>query len=269
MAGIRYTGGRGGGTPPMDQICNIASEDILWIHTILNPPGLDLRGEGELERAMGVWGGGLSVGTQVFTPPNRLTITCSRRERCSRPHDRAGWALLHWYKQGLTLLPILPACTWCGQPANSACDRCTTALDGSAHPLSRCQECASDELLRGCRACSGTPTAWNNPTDRWDGGEDQGARSGAPNASSCGRMCSLGPCIGQCNRNIAHRMKECCCEDHNMEIYAELLAGRMRDYITTAGVDTTGISNYDIGTTSTRILKRLADGIPRQVRTDT
>ena len=260
---------QGEGTPPSDQICNITPEKILWIHTILNPLGLDLRGEGELARAMGEWGDGLSAGTQVFTPPSRLTIKCSRRERCSRPQDRAGWALLHWYEQGLSQVPVIPACTWCGQPATSACEACTTVVVNIARPLSKCLECAADELLRGCRRCSGTLATRNYPTERGAQGEDLAPEAPASNDTGCERMCSRGPCIEQCIRDSRHHMTECSCEGHNFEIDAELFAEHIRDCIITAGVDTTGISNYDIGTKATRILKSLVDGKPTQGQMDT
>ena len=46
-----------------------------------------------------------------------------------------------------------------------------------------------------------------------------------------------------------------------MEIDAELFAGHMRNLLTKAGVDTDEMSNDFIGTTSTSILKKLADEI--------
>ncbi len=56
-------------------------------------------------------------------------------------------------------------------------------------------------------------------------------------------------------------MTECCCDEHNMEIDAELFAGHMRNLLTNSGVDTREMSNDFIGTTSTRVLKSLADEI--------
>ena len=68
---------QGEGTPPIDQICNITAEDVLWIHTILNPQGLDLRGEGELARVMGGVGGwplGWDPGIHATQPPHHYVF---------------------------------------------------------------------------------------------------------------------------------------------------------------------------------------------------
>ena len=53
-----------------------------------------------------------------------------------------------------------------------------------------------------------------------------------------------------------------------MEIDAELFAGHMRDYLAMAGVDTTGISSYDLGVSSVRILKEIADQTPHHAQAD-
>ena len=255
--------------PLEHQTCTITPEKIRWIHTILNPPGLDLRGEGELARAMGEWGDGLSAGTQVFSPPDRLTLTGSRRDRCSRPHDRAGWALLHWYEQGLSLGPITPACTWCGHPATSGCETCATVGAGSTHPLTKCLDCAADLLLKGCRRCSGTLHLLNLPSEGGAQGDVLAPGTPAAKHSLCGSMCSRGPCTEQCNRESRHPITECACDGHRFEIDAGLFAEHIKDCLIMEGIDTAGMTNYDIGMTATRILKDLADGKLAQGQDDT
>ena len=218
---------------------------------------------------MGEWGDGLSAGTQVFTPPSRLTITSSRRDRCSRPQDRAGWALLHWYEQGLSLGPVIPACTWCGHPATSGCETCATVGAGTTRPLSKCLDCAADVLLKGCRRCSGTLPMWNLPSERGAQGDDFAPGTPAAMHTFCGSICSRGPCVEQCSRESRHPITECACDGHRCELDAELFAGHIKDCIIRAGIDTAGITNYDIGLTATKILKNLADGMQAQGQDDT
>ena len=45
-----------------------------------------------------------------------------------------------------------------------------------------------------------------------------------------------------------------------LEIDAGLFAEHVREYLTLEGIDSAGITNYDIGMTATRILKDLAEG---------
>ena len=242
--------------------CLITPENIQWIHAILNPPGLDLRGGGELATVLGEWGDGLSSGTQVFSPPDRLTLADSRRDRCSSPLDRAGWALLHWYEQGLAGGPILPACTWCGHPATSGCDTCATRGAGSTLPLTKCLDCAADEALKGCRNCTEMPPASNL---HFSGGAQGGGPfpprvPGAANLSQCGSLCSRGPCTEPCNRESWHPITECACEGHMLDMDAGLFAEHIKECLIMEGIASAGITNYDIGMTATRILKDLAEG---------
>ena len=255
--------------PPLleHQTCLITPENIQWIHAILNPPGLDLRGGGELAMAMGEWGDGLSTGTQVFSPPDRLALAGSRRDRCSNPLHRAGWALLLWYEQGLAGGPILPACTWCGHPATSGCGTCATGGAGSTLPLTKCMDCAEDEALKGCRNCSEMPPAYNLHVN--EGALGPPWFPGAPNHSQCGSLCSRGPCTELCNRESGHPITECACEGHMLESDAGLFAEHVREYLTLEGIDSAGITNHDIGRTATRILKVLAEGNRAQGLGDT
>ena len=82
-------------------------------------------------------------------------------------------------------------------------------------------------------------------------------------ACGCGLTCAMGPCVGECNRGIPHLITECSCEEHTMDMDAELFAGHMRNYLQMAGVDTTWMNNYGIRTRSLRTLKKLADEAER------
>ena len=79
-------------------------------------------------------------------------------------------------------------------------------------------------------------------------------------ASLCGNLCSRGPCTEHCNRESRHLVTECACEGHICEIDAGRFAEHVKDCLTKEGIDSAGMTNYDIGMTATRILKDLADG---------
>ena len=54
-----------------------------------------------------------------------------------------------------------------------------------------------------------------------------------------------------------------------LEIDAGLFAEHIKEYLIMEGIDSAGITNYDIGMTATRILKDLADGNRAQGLDDT
>ena len=78
-------------------------------------------------------------------------------------------------------------------------------------------------------------------------------------AFGCGLTCALGPCVGECKRAMPHPITECSCEEHIMDMDAELFAGHLREYLQSAGVDTTGRSNHEIRTRSLISIRKLAD----------
>jgi hypothetical protein len=244
--------------PPRDQYINIEQEDVMWIHAILSPSDRDERGEGELESALGIWAGGEGrgsrAGTQVFTQPRREAITCSRWERCHRTQDRAGWALLHWFEQALLLQPILAACTWCGQPAEMSCDTCAPHNGGLMHPLSICMQCTFDYRLRGCRPCSAQGKESSRQGNHHGGGSSGLSETRLAPQTYCHLLCSLGPCVRQCDERKLHNRDECSCQAHTMDVEAEKVAQHVRDTLRSGGYNSDDVNMVDIGALSRRIM---------------
>ena len=112
------------------------------------------------------------------------------------------------------------------------------------------------------------PPMWNLPSDEGAQGDLAPGTSAAMHTSG-GGMCSRGPCVCQCNRESRHPITDCACNGHRFEIDAGRFAEHIKDCIIMEGIDTAGITNYDIGMTATRILKNLADGKQAQGQDDT
>ena len=83
-------------------------------------------------------------------------------------------------------------------------------------------------------------------------------------ASLCGNLCSRGPCTEHCYRESRHLVTECACEGHICEVDAGRFAEQVKNCLTMEGIDSAGMTNYDIGMTATRILKDLAEGLAKQ-----
>ena len=129
----------------------MTAEDICWIHGILATTTTDLRREGELETAFLEWDGGTK--TTIFHTPKKENIAAARKDRWSSPKDRAGWALTHWYEQGMANLPVWPACSWCGQPTDHYSSKGFSDHGRNGPHIVRCLECTRDEeLMRGMSA---------------------------------------------------------------------------------------------------------------------
>ena len=86
----------------------------------------------------------------------------TRSERLERTELRLGFAWAIQKKQHLRGVPVLPPCTWCGQPAGGFCDFCTCVTKSAV-----CSDCGGTEasVLAACRECAFLPHV---PIQRFD-----------------------------------------------------------------------------------------------------
>jgi len=95
------------------------------------------------------------MGNKTMTLPKRWPLArpqlATHESRLHRPELRLGYAWAIQKEQHVQGSPVLPPCTWCGQPTGGYCDLCTTATANAV-----CSVCGGTnaDTIASCRRCA-------------------------------------------------------------------------------------------------------------------